>query len=548
MENNNLQPEPKNSEESKTESQAGQSSQASPSKNQNSVVIPPTYNSYTRYVPRSQTPEYIAFKTRVTSKKGLFITVLSILFSILFTETILFGSAGISVPILAIAFESILFYSFREREKQLNKASIYITIPIMLLSLSYFIHYNPSTQFITWLTIMGLFCIQIILLSNIQVSGIFSFDMLSKSIVNLVGKPFSNFVIPLNSFKILKEKKTKSLTNFIYVFIGLTVSIPIAAILMSLFMSADAVFANVMEKVIDFIGLDFTIAFWDIVFGCIFGLLLAAMLLGLKYSETKQTPAAKIGDNIESLIIGTFLTIINVFIITFVAFQFVYLFGGTINITASDMTYAEYARRGFFELSTASGIIFAIALFVLIMTKKKAGKLPLWIKLTTVCLCLCNGVLLISSMKRMLLYVDIYGLSVKRVLTIWFMVIIGLCLLWIILKCFINKIYVMKWIGVTVIISVCILSLSNTERIIANYNVNRYLSSPKGNSIDVNYLGQLSYTAVPEIVRLKDFDKGNAGDFNLKTILEDQKFKMNNRHFIYGFTLDRIEASRILTK
>jgi hypothetical protein len=474
--------------------------------------------------------------------------VLCIIFSILFTETILFGSAGISVPILAVAFESILFYSFSEREKTLNKASIYISIPILLLSLSYFIHYNPSTQFITWLTIIGLFCIQIILLANIQVSGIFSFDMLSKSIVNLIGKPFSNFVIPLNSFKILKENKSKSLTNSIYVFIGLIVSIPIAAILLSLFMSADAVFATAMEKVIDFIGLDFRIAFWDIVFGCIFGLLLAAMLLGLKYSEIKQTPAAKIGHNIESLIIGTFLTIINVFIITFVAFQFVYLFGGTINITASDMTYAEYARRGFFELSTASGIIFAIALFVLIMTKKKAGKLPLWIKLTTVCLCLCNGVLLISAMKRMLLYVDIYGLSVKRVLTIWFMVIIGLCLLWIILKCFINKIYVMKWIGITVIISVCILSLSNTERIIANYNVTRYLANPRGNSIDVNYLGQLSYTAVPEIVRLKGLDQEKTESFNLKTILEDQKIKLNRRHIIYGFTLDRIEASRTLTK
>ncbi len=554
MEDNNFQPEPKNSEERKTESQVAQNAQvsqnpqASPDKNQNSVVIPQTYNSYTRYVPRSQTPEYIAFKARVTSRKALFITVLSILFSILFTEAILFGSAGISVPILAIAFESLLFYSFREREKPLKKASIYITIPILLLSSSYFIHYNPSTQFITWLTIIGLFCIQIILLANIQVSDIFSFDMLSKSIVNLVGKPFSNFVIPLNSFKILKENKSKSFTNFIYVFIGLTVSIPIAAILMSLFMSADAVFDNAMKKVIEFIGLDFKIAFWDIILGCIFGLLLAAMLLGLKYSEIKQTPAAKIGDNIESLIIGTFLTIINVFIITFVAFQFVYLFGGTVNITASDMTYAEYARRGFFELSTASGIIFAIALFVLIMTKKKAGKLPLWIKLTTVCLCLCNGVLLISAMKRMLLYVDIYGLSVKRFLTIWFMIIIGLCLLWIILKCFIKKIYVMKWIGVTVIISVCILSLLNTERIIANYNVTRYLSSPKENSIDVNYLGQLSYTAVPEIVRLKDFDKGNKENFDLKTILEDQKYKLKHRHKIYGFTLDRIEASRILHK
>ncbi len=549
MENKNLQqPEPLNSETNKTAPQTGQPSQAAHQNNVNNVYIPPNYNSYNRYVPRSKTPEYIAFRERVTSSKGLCITVLSIIFCILFTETILLGSAGISVPILAIALESMLFYFFREPEKPINKASIYLAFPILLLALSYFIHYNPSTQFITWLTIMGLLCIQIVLLADIEVNGLFSFDMLSKSIVNLIGKPFSNFVMPLNSFKILKNNKSKTLANSIYIFIGLAISIPIAAILMGLFMSADAVFAQSMETVIDFIGLDFTVAFWDIVLGCLFGLFLGAMLLGLKYGEKKQAPTAKIGDNIESIIIGTFMTIINVFIITFVVFQFAYLFGGTVNITASDMTYAEYARRGFFELTTASGIIFAIALFVLIMTKKRDGKLSLWIQLTTVCLCLCNGVLLISAVKRMLLYVDIYGLSIKRVLTLWFMIIIGLCLLWLIIKCFINKIYVMKWIGTTVIIGVCILSLTNVDRIIANYNVNRYLSSPVENSIDINYLGQLSYSAVSEIVRLKGLDEEKNVNFDIRKILEDHKYKLQHRHKLYGFTIDRIEATSILNR
>ena len=549
MENKNLQqPEPQNSEAIKTVPQAGQPSQAAPQSNINNMYMSPNYNSYPRYVPRNKTPEYIAFKERVTSTKGLCITVLSILFCILFTETILLGSAGISVPILAIALESMLFYFFREPKKPLNKGSVYLAFPIVLLAFSYFIHYNPSTQFITWFTIIGLICIQIILLADIEVNGLFSFDMLSKSIVNLIGKPFSNYVMPLNSFKILKNNKSKTLVNSIYIFIGLAISIPIAAILMGLFMSADAVFEESMETVIDFIGLDFAVAFWDIVLGSLFGLFLGAMLLGLKYDEKKQAPVAKIGDNIESIIIGTFLTIINVFIITFVVFQFVYLFGGTVNITASDMTYAEYARRGFFELATASGIIFAIALFVLIMTKKKNGKLPLWIQLTTVCLCLCNGVLLISAMKRMLLYVDIYGLSVKRVLTLWFMIIIGLCLFWLIIKSFINKIYVMKWIGTTVIIGVCILSLTNVDRIIANYNVNRYLSSPAENSIDINYLGQLSYSAVPEIVRLKGLDEGNNVNFDIKNILEDHNTKLQYRHKLYGFTIDKIEAASILNR
>lgn len=540
-------PEPPiNSESSKTSEQSGP--QIGSQCKGNTVNIPPSYNNYYRTVPRKQTPEYISFKEKVISTKGLYITLLSILFSILFTEAVLFGSAGISVPILAVFLEGMLFYFFRETEKPISKASFYLSVPILLLSLSFFIHYNPNTHFITWLTIIGLLCIQIILMSDIQVNGIFSFDMIIKSVVNLIAKPFSNFTMPINSLKLLKSKKSTTFTTSIYIFIGLAVSIPIAAILMNLFMSADAVFADSMNKVIDSIGLDFTIVFWDIVFGTLFGLFLSAMLLGLKYSEVKPTKTAKIGDSIESIIVGTFLTIINIFIITFVVFQFMYLFGGTINITASDMTYAEYARRGFFELSAASGIIFAIALFVLIMTKKKANKLPIWIQLATVCLCLCNGVLLVSALKRMLLYVDVYGLSIKRVLTLWFMAIIGFCLLWIVIKCFVNKIYVMKWIGITVIIGVCILSLTNTDRIIANYNVNRYLSSPQNNSIDVNYLGQLSYSAVPEIIRLKTLSDTTKVNFNINKIMEDQKYRLKYRHKVYGFTLDSLEARRLLIK
>lgn len=530
------------------DSQARLTAQEVPSEIKKAASTPSTTQYYQPYTPRNITPEYIAFKARVTSPKGLIITVLSILLSILFTETILLGSAGISIPIFAIAFYGVLFYCFRENEKQLNKVAIYLTVPALLLAFSYFIHYNPSTQFITWLTLIGLICIQLILLSNIQVNGIFSFDMVVKIIVNLIGKPFSNLGMPFSSFTILKGNKSKAVKNAIYILIGLVISLPIAAILMSLFMSADAVFADAMNTVYEFIGIDFNNIFWDILLGLMFGVFLASLLLGLKYSAEKQKIAKKIGNNIESTIIGTFLTIINLFIIAFVAFQFVYLFGGTVNITASGMSYADYARRGFFELSTASGIIFAIALFVLIMTKKKGEKLPLWIQFTTICLCICNGVLLVSAVKRMLLYVDVYGLSVKRVLTLWFMCIIGLCLVWIIIKCFVNKIDLMKWIGLTVILSVCVLSLTNTERIIAKYNVDRYLSSPAQNSIDVYYLGQLSYTAVPEIVRLKDLKEGTIKNIDIRELLINQESRLTHRNNLYGFTLDTIDARRILNR
>lgn len=502
---------------------------------------------YKPYIPRNKTPEYQAFKARVISTKGLIVTIFSFLLAVLFTETILLGSAGISVPVFALAFYSLIFYFFHENNLKLSQPGVYLTIPVSLLAFSFFLHHNPSTQFITWLTLISLVCIQLVMLGTNPADGLFTFDMLAKVLKNIIGRAFSNFSMPFHSFKVLKARQTSTSKNAVLVLIGLAVSLPFALILLGLFMSADAVFEKAVNTAIDFIGFDFGNIFADIFLGFFGGAFLAAVLLGLKYEEQEQKSAGKVGNSIDGIIVGTFLTIINILLIAFVGFQFAYLFGGTENITLSDMTYAEYARRGFFELTAASGIIFSIALFVLIMTKKRENKLPVWVQLCTVCLCLCNGVLLISALKRMLLYVDVYGLSVKRVLTLWFMCLIGLCLVWLIIKCFIPKIDALKLIGITVITFVCILSLVNTERQIARYNIDRYMSNPDTITIDVYHLGQLSYTAAPELARLQNFVSRDDQftDDDIIEALNRQKSRFEQRNALYGFTLDSLEAKRI---
>ncbi len=517
--------------------------------NPSAAAVPAGATYYSPYIPRDKTPEYQAFKARVISPKGVIISVLSILLAILFTETILLGAAGISVPVFALAFYSSLFYFFKESGKPFNKPAIYLTFPVFLLAFSFFLHYNPSTQFITWLTLISLVCIQLVMLGNSPGEKLFSFDMLLKVLVNVICRPFTNLAMPFISLEYLRGRKSKTSKNAILIFIGLAVSLPVALILLGLFMSADAVFENAVNNLINYVGVDFGNAFADILVGFFGGILLSAALLGLKYEDIRNRPAGTVGNCLDSLIVGTFLTIINILLIAFVGFQFAYLFGGTSNITLTNMTYAEYARRGFFELTAASGLIFSIALFVMVMTRKKGTQLPLWVKLCTVSLCLCNGVLLVSGMKRMLLYVDVYGLSAKRVLTLWFMCIIGLCLVWLLLKSFIPGVDAIKLIGITVVAGVCILSLTNTERLIARYNIDRYISSPNKITLDVYHLGRLSYTAAPEIARLRTIESkdGQYTRRDIADILYKQEQAYYNRNRLYGFTLDSIRAQEIFS-
>ena len=510
-----------------------------------SSPLPPPY--YASYVPRNKTPEYHEFKSRVTSSKGLIISILSIILCILFLETIFFQPPGIAAPIYLAAFYYSIYYFFRENAALLNKTAVLLTIPAMLMAVSFFIHFNPSTRWITWLTLIGIICIQLILLGNLQIKSLFSLDTIVKVILNLFAKPFTNIPMPFYSFGILRNKKSAVAKNVLYALIGVLVAIPVAAILMALFVQADEVFAASVKSLKNFIGLDFNRITINIFLGLPSGIFLGAALLGLKYEKHKEKTLKDVGSCIEPVITGTFLTIINIFLISFVGFQFMYLFGGTANIKTSGIGYAEYARRGFFELCTASAIIFAIALFVIVMTKKKNEKLSIWVSLGTVVLCAGDGVLLISAVKRMFMYISAYGLSIKRILTLWLMAVIGLCLLWMIIKCFKIGLDVTKWIGVTVIVGVCILSLTNIEKIIAEYNVNSYLQNPDKPSV-IFYLNQLSYTVAPQLKKLQDLPVIQKTDINFNGIVENKKIQLSARNKLYGFTLDSIEASKVLNK
>ncbi len=507
--------------------------------------LPPPY--YASYVPRNKRPEYYEFKSRVSSSKGLAISILSILLSILFLETIFFQSPGIAAPIYLAAFYCSIYYFFRDNAAPLNKVAVILTIPAMLMAVSFFTHYNPSTRWITWLTLIGIICVQLILLGNFQIISLFSPDTFVKVISNLFAKPFTNIPMPFHSFGTLKNKKSATTKNLLYAAIGIAVAIPVTAILMSLFVQADAVFAASVKSFKNFIGLDIDRMATELFLGIPAGIFLGAALLGLKYEKHTEKPVKDLGSCIEPVITGTFLTIINIFLIAFVGFQFMYLFGGLDNIKTSGISYAEYARRGFFELCTASAIIFAIALFVIVMTKKKNEKLSIWVSLGTVILCAGDGVLLISAVKRMFIYISAYGLSIKRVLTLWLMAVIGFCLLWMIIKCFKIKLDVTKWIGMTVIVGVCILSLTNIEKIIAQYNVDSYLKNPDEPSV-VLYLNHLSYTAAPQLEKLQDLTPQQKTEISFSDLVQKKKHQLSARNKLYGFTLDSIEASKVLSK
>src|SRR5207245_8000783 len=81
----------------------------------------------------------------------------------------------------------------------------------------------------------------------------------------------------------------------------------------------------------------------------------------LRSGEGRPAPAAAAsspGPVLGIVPVATALGLIDLLFLLFVVVQARYFFGGTTLIEhTTGLTYAEYARRGFFELVTASGLV-----------------------------------------------------------------------------------------------------------------------------------------------------------------------------------------------
>ena len=111
--------------------------------------------------------------------------LLSILWSILFWSK----SPGISMIIFIIPVILVILYNLKQNQKIKNKKGIYWCIPIILLSLTYFIFNNLFFQILNIPIMMILIIIMCIDITEEKVSE----NKFIRNIISKIFKPFSNF-------------------------------------------------------------------------------------------------------------------------------------------------------------------------------------------------------------------------------------------------------------------------------------------------------------------------------------------------------------------
>ncbi|MDR1538621.1 MAG: DUF4173 domain-containing protein [Clostridiales bacterium] len=213
--------------------------------------------------------------------------------------------------------------------------------------------------------------------------------------------------------KHFSSSKTKSLGKIL---VAVLASFPILLFIGMLLMSADSVFSYYIKRL--FSEVSQGRLFPHIIAISIAFMLFCGYLRHLTLIKDRANPSIPIA-KADTLMAGTFLTLLNLLFAAFCLIQVAFLFTGGYRQLPEGIVYSEYARSGFFQLLFVTIINFGV--LVIFMTIINGGQTGKWITRLLILLSLFTAILIASSFYRMSLYMDAYHFTSLRMLVITFL-------------------------------------------------------------------------------------------------------------------------------
>ncbi|MFT7669693.1 MAG: hypothetical protein ACI8X5_002398 [Planctomycetota bacterium] len=279
---------------------------------------------------------------------------------------------------------------------------------------------------------------------------------------------------------------------------GLVMAATLFALFGFLFAAADEKFAKAAQGLLVFDVEEIASHTWGLFIWSWVSAAFFLQILWPRYGWKVEVQGKAPGTS-RALELNLSLALLNGLFLSFVAIQLSYFFGGHGHVLdQSQLTYAEYARRGFFELAWVAGL----ALVVLLVWESYLGDCGRAATITFRCLgiTLIGLVMIIiaSAMHRMSLYTEAYGLTTMRLYVSAFMIWMVCVLGWFAFTVlrgqaerFPPGFLVSGWLAVLLLFTI------NPDGVVARHNIERFVA---GRALDHVYLQTLSADAVPALL------------------------------------------------
>lgn len=459
----------------------------------------------------------------VLQKKEKLLLILSALFAGIFFNYLFYGKTpGLSYPVYVVFLLCLFWWSTRKMLIVEKSFGWFILIPVLLLSATFAIHSNPVLQALNLLLIPLLMVAHTLLVTNKSTTW---------SKLSIIGDILKR-VFPLTLMNIPKpflfaagELKTKEpgagQLPWKKIATGLLISLPILLVVLPLLSSADMMFnyyLNNLTEIEDFIELGPTVKQGIII------LIVFVYISGYLWSFYISQPETETGKAArdytwDPTILLTVLFVINVVYLLFSMIQFSYLYGERHSLPAA-FTYAEYARRGFFELVAVTVINLSILLCSMKFVKTENKGLYIVVQGFLSLLIVFSLNMLFSANFKMSLYEEAYGLTYLRIFVHYFLALLLVLFLVASINIWLKKPPLVKAYIIITLVFYTALNFINVDKIIARHNIDMYFKTGK---IDVYYLQSLSYDAIPEMTKLAQGNRAIPNQVNnyLFTVKQD---------------------------
>ncbi len=264
---------------------------------------------------------------------------------------------------------------------------------------------------------------------------------------------------------------------------------------------ADAIFGSKLDQFAA--SLDgFTLA--PLLRSAIFLTVFAGALRLWVLSKEPSAPVTRSNFSPTELLIS--LGSLNTLLAAFLLVQARYLFGDSSLVEALGFNHAEYARRGFFELTICIALILPL---VLLAYRSAEVHSDARLRVLGGGLIASAFGLAGSALKRMFLYIDVYGLSIERFYAAAGILVAMTVLGWAAFACLSPR--PTSWLvarqKLTVIALLSLLSLFNVDAMVCRSHLK--LVERGSQQLDISYISRLSADALPVI---EEFEERATGE------------------------------------
>lgn len=405
--------------------------------------------------------------------KDVILAVIYIGVSYQFVSAFTMGNFGPDLAIFTVAYVAVvLAYTFVRNQRPTRESYFWMVI---LLGI--------GGTYALWSVMEGLQVLMLIgvaaywtlgITGNLQEQGKTSQWIITDMVNACFVVPFSNFTVHA---RVLKRsiQKTSLGKGLLAVGLGLCIALPLLAIVLPLLSGADAGFMNLVNQVIFYASEHF----FEVMLRLVIALPITAYLFGLHYGGLYRCNTEKIPryyleklivrlHKVPNIAMNTAVITLCLVYLLFIGLQSTYLFSAFAGIRPEGFTYADYARRGFFELCMIASLNVGILMGANAFSKTKRSKNTA-LRWLNVILSALTLLLITAAMSKMFLYIGAYGLTEKRILTSVFMLWLIMIFIFTIIMQW-KKIPIIRWTSFCGAVLFCLLCVIPVEYCISLYN------------------------------------------------------------------------------